>query len=132
MMTPYEHQIRPLAPGYDPRHIEAFMRVEHSTLDGLSPSRFRSEVRLAALAVDEGGKELAESVASPTAFEGTPPPCLRFKIYSSICRMARHRETLDDFIARLSAIRKRYLPISAKPPPSIFGVTAIMLAFMPT
>lgn len=66
--TPYENQIRPLAPGYDPRHIEAFMRVEHSTLDGLSPSRFRSEVKIAMMAVDEGGKEFAESIAKSFGF----------------------------------------------------------------
>ena len=44
MTTPYEKQIRQIAPSYDPRHVEAFMRSEHPTLDGLSPYRFRSEV----------------------------------------------------------------------------------------
>ena len=63
MATPYEHQIRPLAPTYDPRHIEAFMRSEHPTLDGLSAARFRSEVKIACLCVDEGGVEMAEKIA---------------------------------------------------------------------
>lgn len=31
----------------DPRHVEAYMRLEHSTLDGLSPRKFRSEVAMA-------------------------------------------------------------------------------------
>ena len=28
----------------DPRHIEAWMRLEHSTLDALSPAQFSAEV----------------------------------------------------------------------------------------
>lgn len=63
MTTPYEKQIRQIAPSYDPRHVEAFMRSEHPTLDGLSPSRFRSEVRLACACIDEGGIAMAEQVA---------------------------------------------------------------------
>jgi hypothetical protein len=59
----YRQLIIKIAPSYDPRHIEAFMRSEHSTLDGLSPSRFRSEVRMAAACIDEGGVELAEKIA---------------------------------------------------------------------
>ncbi|HPD73319.1 MAG TPA: hypothetical protein PLL30_16230 [Candidatus Krumholzibacteria bacterium] len=31
----------------DPRHVEAWMRLEHSTLDGLSRSRFTAEVKTA-------------------------------------------------------------------------------------
>jgi hypothetical protein len=64
----YRSQIREIAPAYDPRHIEAFMRVEHSTLDGLTPSRFRSEVKIAAMCVDEGGKENAELIAKSFGF----------------------------------------------------------------
>ena len=30
--------------GTDPRHVEAYMRLEHSTLDGLSHSQFKTEV----------------------------------------------------------------------------------------
>ncbi len=33
--------------GTDPAHIEAWMRVEHGTLDALSPARFRAEVLVA-------------------------------------------------------------------------------------
>jgi hypothetical protein len=59
----YRDLIRTIAPTYDPRHIEAFMRSEHPTLDGLSPSRFRSEVRMAAACIDEGGAVFAEKIA---------------------------------------------------------------------
>ncbi|MDE2104342.1 MAG: hypothetical protein KGL39_44300 [Patescibacteria group bacterium] len=45
---------------YDPRHIEGYMRLEHSTLDGLSRSQFASEVAISAACVDEGGIEAAE------------------------------------------------------------------------
>ena len=33
--------------GTDPAHIEAWMRVEHGTLDALSPAQFRAEVLVA-------------------------------------------------------------------------------------
>jgi hypothetical protein len=47
----------------DPRHIEAFMRLEHSTLDGLSPAQFRAEVKLSADCVIIGGRAGAEECA---------------------------------------------------------------------
>lgn len=31
----------------DPRHVEAWMRIEHCCLDGLSRSQFEAEVRIA-------------------------------------------------------------------------------------
>ena len=31
----------------DPRYVEAWMRAEHGTLDGLSPNRFDAEIRTA-------------------------------------------------------------------------------------
>jgi len=52
-----------VGPGYDPRHIEAMMRVDHSTLDHLTPSQFEHEARFAALCVAEGGTAFAEKVA---------------------------------------------------------------------
>ena len=48
----YRERIMEIAPGYKPAQIEAFMRVEHSTLDGLSRSRFASEVRFACQCID--------------------------------------------------------------------------------
>jgi hypothetical protein len=64
----YATLIRGLAPGYDPRHVEAYMRVEHNTLDKLSPRDFAREVRLAVACIDEGGIETAELVAKSFGF----------------------------------------------------------------
>lgn len=50
--------------GIDPRHVEAFMRLEHGTLDGLSSERFREEVEIGAecAAADPvAAEELAKS-----------------------------------------------------------------------
>ena len=59
----YQTMIQKLAPSYDPRHIEAFMRSECGTLDRLSPSRFRTEVKYAVACIEQGGKDLAERIA---------------------------------------------------------------------
>jgi len=67
-MTMYRDLIKRLAPEYDPRHIEAYIRVEHSTLDHLTPERFRAEVRIARLCIDEGGREMAEQCARSFGF----------------------------------------------------------------
>ncbi len=47
----------------DTRHIEAFMRSEHSTLDHLPSDRFRTEVVIALACIEEGGRENAERIA---------------------------------------------------------------------
>lgn len=50
--------------GYDPRHIEAYMRLEHGTLNRLSRGQFRREVKICAECVDEdadGAESLAKS-----------------------------------------------------------------------
>jgi hypothetical protein len=49
--------------GLNPRHIEAFMRLEHPTLDGLASWQFRDEVKIAAECVIAGGEANAESCA---------------------------------------------------------------------
>jgi hypothetical protein len=59
----YRERIQALAPTHDPRLIEAFMRVGHSTLDGLSPNEFKREVRLSAACIDEAGVEFSEQIA---------------------------------------------------------------------
>lgn len=51
--TPYSDRIRTLAPDFDPRHVEAYMRDFLGTLDHLSPAQFRAEVRLAAACTEE-------------------------------------------------------------------------------
>lgn len=66
--TPYADLILAVAPDYDPRHIEAFMRIMSGTLDHLSPSQFRTEVRAAATCVDAGGPDFAERVARSYGF----------------------------------------------------------------
>jgi hypothetical protein len=48
------------AQGFDPRHIEAYMRLQHSTLDGLSKAAFAREVRLCVECIKQGGLEAAE------------------------------------------------------------------------
>ena len=48
---------------YDPRHIEAYMRLEHSTLDGLSKQQFDAEVAMAVQCVDAGGTQEADALA---------------------------------------------------------------------
>ena len=59
----YQKAITKLAPGYDSRHIEAYMRLEHPTLDGMSREQFAWEVGLAIACVDLGGAEMAERTA---------------------------------------------------------------------
>jgi hypothetical protein len=48
--------------GVDPRHVEAWMRLEHSTLDGLSRGQFRAEV-LAALDCIDADPHASERLA---------------------------------------------------------------------
>jgi hypothetical protein len=50
-------------PGLDVRHVEAYMRAGHPTLDGLSASEFRAEVRFALLCVEAAGPRAAEDLA---------------------------------------------------------------------
>ena len=49
--------------GYDPRHVEAFMRLEHRTLDGLSLPAFESEVGIAVQCIDSVGRDVSEQTA---------------------------------------------------------------------
>lgn len=67
-MTPYARLIVSIVPKYDPRHIEAFMRLQHSTFDHLSRAEFLRECYIAAGCVDEGGKENAERCAQSFGF----------------------------------------------------------------
>ena len=68
MNSPYTQTIREeLARqgkiGTDPRHIEAYMRLEHPTLDGLSRSQFNQEVSVGIDCIEQGGISAAESCA---------------------------------------------------------------------
>lgn len=62
--TPYTSRIKAIAPTYNPWQIEAWLRLEFSTLDHLNQNRFMREVRMACLMVDEdpqGSISLAKS-----------------------------------------------------------------------
>ena len=50
----------PKANGYDPRHIEGYMRLQHDILSRLSKQQFSREVRLCVECIKEGGIEAAE------------------------------------------------------------------------
>lgn len=52
-----------VAKGYDPRHVEAYMRAEHGTLNHLSASAFAAEVKLAVADIEYDGLGLADLVA---------------------------------------------------------------------
>lgn len=62
--SPYQHLVAEIVPDLDPRHVEAFMRLEHPTLDHLSRDRFAGEARIAALCVREVGTDEAEALAA--------------------------------------------------------------------
>lgn len=47
----------------DPRHVEAWMRTEHATLDGLSRSRFKAEVEIALQCISAVPSADSESLA---------------------------------------------------------------------
>ena len=49
--------------GIDPRHVEGYMRLEHSTLDGLSWSQFSKEVGIGIECVLADGIQNAEANA---------------------------------------------------------------------
>jgi hypothetical protein len=47
----------------DPRHVEAWMRLEHGTLNGLSPRQFTKEVGIALDCIAAGAVADSESLA---------------------------------------------------------------------
>jgi hypothetical protein len=49
--------------GTNPAHVEAWMRVQHSTLDGLSFREFTDEVMLAAACIAASTNETNERLA---------------------------------------------------------------------
>lgn len=49
--------------GMDPRHVEAYMRVAHSTFDAMSAATLDLEVAISAECVIKGGPEMAERLA---------------------------------------------------------------------
>lgn len=63
-MTPYTDRIEAMAPDYDPKQVECFMRLAYSTLDGLSRQQFRREVDLACQCIDADPEMARRLVAS--------------------------------------------------------------------
>ncbi len=67
--APYERVILDImvetghAGQYDPRHIEAFIRIELGTLDHLTRQEFRYQIAIARECVDIGGIRNAEDCA---------------------------------------------------------------------
>lgn len=51
----------------DPRHIEAYMRLQYSTLDHLSYSDFFKECKICTECIDYDGKENTEKLAKSYA-----------------------------------------------------------------
>ena len=47
----------------DPRHVEAWMRLEHGCLDGLSAGQFQSEVEIALACIAASSTNENESLA---------------------------------------------------------------------
>jgi hypothetical protein len=62
-MSYYKTMIDSFETGHDSRHIEAFMRLEHGCLDGLSKTQFHQEVDIAVMCIKEGGIANAEKLA---------------------------------------------------------------------
>ena len=67
-MSGYQQTIRETAArlgrvGANPRYVEAWMRLEHSALDGLSRDAFRDEVEVAITCIDHAGDDRSESLA---------------------------------------------------------------------
>lgn len=48
---------------YDARHVEAYMRLERGTLDGLSRTWWGIELEQACICIDIGGTDDAEALA---------------------------------------------------------------------
>ena len=65
----YRRLIEEIAPGKNARHIEAWMRCDHPTLDHLSPDQFSREVGIALSLIgqmtDEQNDALANSMGLP-------------------------------------------------------------------
>jgi hypothetical protein len=58
-----DDRLGPLAEIVDARHVEAWMRVEHPTLDALSHAEFSVEVCAAVECIAEAGAIESESLA---------------------------------------------------------------------
>jgi hypothetical protein len=62
--TFYQRFIAERTRDVDPRHVEAWMRIEHPTLDGLSRQEFIDAMYAALAAVIDAGPEESERLAA--------------------------------------------------------------------
>jgi hypothetical protein len=62
--TFYQRFIAERTKDIDPRHVEAWMRVEHSTLDGLSRTEFTEAMYAALAAALDAGPDESEALAA--------------------------------------------------------------------
>jgi hypothetical protein len=62
--TFYQRRIAQRTSDADPRHVEAWMRLEHPTLDGLSRAEFECEVDDAVVAIAAAGPDESEALAA--------------------------------------------------------------------
>ncbi len=68
MTTIYAAAIQEIAPDYNVNEVEAWMRSEHGTLDGLSRAKFDREVRIACATIDQAGPEMSAALARSYGF----------------------------------------------------------------
>jgi len=61
-----------LAPNADPAHVEAWMRLQHSTLDGLSAERFAAEVQTALQCIHVAGLAECDELARSYGLQPRP------------------------------------------------------------
>jgi hypothetical protein len=59
----YQTLIHQIAPAANPRHVEAWLRIEHGTLDHLSRDRFKEEVAIALECIAAATPEQSEQLA---------------------------------------------------------------------
>ena len=71
-MSAYADHITTLAPGADPAHIEAWMRLEHATLDGLSSWQFAREVQTALSCIEAAGLNECDELARSFGLQPQP------------------------------------------------------------
>lgn len=62
--TFYQRLIARRTNDVDPRHVEAWMRLEHPTLDGLSRAAFEREIDIAMAAIAAAGPIESEALAA--------------------------------------------------------------------
>lgn len=59
----YRDLFKKLQPAHDPRHVEAYIRLQYGTLGHLDRTTMKREARIAADCIVVGGIEAAESLA---------------------------------------------------------------------